>query len=104
MRKSLMFIISLTLVVIIVGASGCAWSPSPESGSPGFVPDTDIIFNNLFELAIPVTHNQRIPVVDNTRVQGDHPRDSLLIFPGVDGFVGFDAVVNLLWFQEGVHG
>jgi len=67
MRKSLMFIIGLALVAIIVGASGCTWSPSPESGSPGFVPDTDIILSQQ-NTGIWVTGEGKVTVVPDVAI------------------------------------
>ncbi len=46
MKKNLIFIAAgLALVVSLVGASGCTWVPSPESGSTGVLPNTGIILS-----------------------------------------------------------
>jgi len=45
MKSNLILVVSLALVVIIAGASGCVWAPSPESGSTGALPNTGIIFS-----------------------------------------------------------
>ena len=57
---------------------------------------------NLFQLAIPVAHNQSITVVDNAWIQGDHAGDFLFVAQGFEGFEPFNTVVNLVWIQEGI--
>lgn len=62
MKRNLVFIGCLALVAIIVGASGCGWTPSPENGSTRLLPNAGIIFSQQ-NTGIWVTGEGKVTVV-----------------------------------------
>ena len=67
MNKKLILIISMVLVALAVAASGCTWSPYPESGSKELLPQTGIIFSQQ-NTGIWVTGEGEVTVVPDVAI------------------------------------
>jgi len=67
MKRNLLFVSCLVLVVIVAGAIGCTWAPSPESSPAGLLPETDIIFSQQ-NTGIWVTGEGKVTVVPDVAI------------------------------------
>ncbi len=67
MKRSLIIIGCLVLIVVSAGASGCTWTPAPESGSTGLLPTAEIILSQQ-NTGIWVTGEGKVTVVPDVAI------------------------------------